>query len=102
MDTTLDVLANKYRRRVLVALLEHNPQDDDDRQIPDDVHLESEDLDQLLIRMRHTHLPKLEESGFIEWDQERNIVRKGPQFEEIQPLLELMENHADELPDGWL
>jgi hypothetical protein len=52
--------------------------------------------------MRHTHLPKLEESGFIEWDQERNIVRKGPQFEEIQPLLELMENHADELPDGWL
>ncbi|XVH33292.1 DUF7344 domain-containing protein (plasmid) [Haloferacaceae archaeon DSL9] len=102
MDVMLDVLANRYRRRVLVALLEHNPQDDHDPQIPDDVTLETEDLDSLMIRMRHTHLPKLEEAGFIEWDQETNTVRKGPQFEEIRPLLELMENHADELPEGWL
>ncbi|MFD1647637.1 DUF7344 domain-containing protein [Haloarchaeobius litoreus] len=102
MDSMLDALANRYRRRVLVALLDHNPQDDDDPQVPDDVRLEDEGLEQLMIQMRHVHLPKLAESGFIEWDQETNTIRMGPQFEEIRPLLELMANHVDELPDDWL
>ncbi|MFP8956161.1 ArsR family transcriptional regulator [Natrialbaceae archaeon A-CW3] len=102
MNTILEALANKYRRRVLIALLEHNPQDDHDPQIPDDVSIETGDLESLMINIRHTHLPKLEEAGFIEWNQEGNTVRKGPQFEEIRPLLELMENNADELPDDWL
>lgn len=102
MDTVLAILANQYRRRLLVALLDHNPQDDGDPQVPDDVSLETEDLEQLLLSMRHTHLPKLEETGFIEWDRETNMIRKGTQFEEIRPLLELMATHADELPDGWV
>jgi hypothetical protein len=102
LDTALDALANKYRRRVLVALLEHNPQQDDDPQVPDDVSVESDELDRLLIQMRHSHLPKLAESGFIEWDQETNRIRKGPQFDDIRPLLELMQAHADELPEDWL
>ncbi|MHC3437489.1 DUF7344 domain-containing protein [Natrialbaceae archaeon A-gly3] len=102
MNTMLDALANKSRRRVLIKLLEHTLQNDHDPQIPDDVIIETGDLESLMIHMRHMHLPKLEEAGFIEWDQERNTVEKGPQFEEIRPLLELMENHADELPDDWL
>ncbi|WP_254533418.1 DUF7344 domain-containing protein [Natrinema gelatinilyticum] len=102
LDSMLDILSNRYRRGVLVALLDHNPQDVDDPQVPNDVHLESGDLEQLMINTRHTHLPKLADAGFIEWDQETNTVLKGPQFEEIRPLLELMANHADELPDDWL
>jgi predicted transcriptional regulator len=102
LDTTLDVLANKYRRRVLVALLDHDPQSDYDSQILNDITLGAEDLEALMIRMHHSHLPKLEEAGFIEWNQETNTVEKGPQFEEIRPLLRLMENHADELPRDWL
>lgn len=102
MDTALDVLANRYRRGVLVALLDHNPQDDDDPQIPGDIELADEDLETLQIHMTHTHLPKLEDAGFIEWDRDTNTVRKGPRFDEIRPLLDLMQNHADELPDGWL
>jgi hypothetical protein len=52
--------------------------------------------------MRHTHLPKLASAGFIEWDPETNTVQQGPRFEDIRPLLELMHDHADELPDDWL
>lgn len=96
LDTMLDVLANKYRRRVLVALLEHNPRTITTHRSPTTSPSEQGTL---MISMRHTHLPKLEEAGFIEWDRETNVVRKGPQFEEIRPLLELMEAHADELPD---
>jgi hypothetical protein len=102
MDALLDILASTYRRRLLVALIHHNPQDDDDLQIPADVTPEDEDLESLRIQMTHVHLPKLEESGFIEWDRELNIIRKGPRFDDIRPLLVLMHNHADELPDDWI
>ena len=102
LDRFLNVLASKYRRRLLVALLEHNPQDDEDPQIPDDVHITDENLDDLMMQMSHVHLPKLEEAGFIEWDRDTNAIRKGGKFDEIRPLLELMRNHADELPDEWI
>ena len=102
LDAALSILADRYRRRLLLALLEHNPQDDDDPQIPGDVDVEAEDLEAIEIAIRHSHLPKLEDAGLVEWDRERNAVRKGPRFDEIRPLLELMRNHADELPDDWL
>lgn len=102
LDMMLDVLANRYRRRVLVALLEHNPQDDEDPQIPADIEVGTDELASLMLRMRHTHLPKLASAGFVEWDPETNTVQQGPRFEDIRPLLELMRDHADELPDDWL
>ncbi|WP_458206654.1 DUF7344 domain-containing protein [Haladaptatus sp. NG-SE-30] len=102
LDTLLEVLANKYRRRLLTALLEHNPQDDDDAQLPADVTIEDEDLANLKEHMTHVHLPKLVDAGLIEWDQEANVLQTGPRFNEIRPLLQLMYDHADELPDDWI
>ena len=98
MDRLLHILANKYRRRLLVALLEHNPQDEKNPL----AETEGDDIESLKIAMIHSHLPKLEEAGFIEWDRERHAVRKGPRFDQIRPLLELMQSHADELPDDWI
>lgn len=102
LDVTLKMLANQYRRRVLIALLDHNPQRDDDLQLPTDSVLPDGEIDRLKIEMRHAHLPKLHEAGIIEWNRETNSIRKGPHFEEVRPLLELIQNHADELPDGWI
>ncbi|WP_435075565.1 DUF7344 domain-containing protein [Halorubrum sp. HHNYT27] len=102
LDVTLDILANHYRRRLLIALLEHNPQDDDDTQTPVEATVEDGDLETLRVQMTHVHLPKMEDAGFIRWNREMNEVRKGPRFDEIRPLLELIHNHSDELPDGGL
>lgn len=102
LDTLLSIMADKYRRRLLLALLEHNPQDDEDTHLPADVSLEDEELEALQVHMTHKHLPKLAAAGVIEWDQEANAVRKGPKFTEIRPLLELIRDHADELPSDWL
>jgi hypothetical protein len=52
--------------------------------------------------MRHVHLPKLVEYGFVVWDEDEHEVEKGPNFDEIRPVLELLNDHAEELPDGWL
>jgi len=96
----VDALANVQRRKLLVALLEHNPQDDDPVVIADS---ESEsDAVKRLLSMQHVHLPKLVEYGFIEWNKDTHEVMKGPNFDEIRPLLELLDNHEDELPADWL
>lgn len=99
-DTMVEALLNVQRRKLLIALLEHNPQDDLPGVIADD---ESEsDAVERLVAMNHVHLPKLEGHGFIVWDQANNEVHKGPNFDQIRPLLELLVRHEDELPDDWI
>lgn len=99
-DTALDALAHVQRRKLLVSLLAHNPQDDAPAVVGQPGE-ESEALDRF-VEMKHVHLPKLVEYGFIEWDQEADEVHKGPKFDEIRPLLDLLADHEDELPPGWL
>lgn len=99
LDETLHVLSHIQRRSLLVALLDHNPQDDSPVAVGSE---EAVDSVERLVEMRHVHLPKLEEYGFITWDRDSNEVSKGPNFEEIRPLLELLDDHESELPDDWL
>ena len=99
-ETILVTLASEYRRRALVALLERGPQGEDVG-VPEDVHVGDEELEVLRIELYHVHLPRLREAGFIRWDSSAHEIRPGPRFEEIRPLLELIEDHRDELPDGW-
>lgn len=100
-DTAIDALADPYRRQLLVALLEHNPQDDDNCD-PLDLVAEEDEPGVLEIELVHTHLPKLEAMGYISWNRTTDKISKGPNWDEIAPLLELIDNHRDELPDGWL
>lgn len=99
-DDAFDALAHFQRRKLLLALLEHNPQDDSPVVTVRDAN-EANEMQQL-IDMEHVHLPKLDDYGFIEWDRDHNEVAKGQNFDEIRPLLELLDGHEDELPDGWL
>lgn len=99
-DTLLDAMAHVQRRKLLMALMEHNPQDDLPVVIGDDG--DAADVMDRLVTMHHQHLPKLAEYGFIEWDRDSHEVHKGPQFQEIRPLLKLLDAHGDELPPDWL
>jgi hypothetical protein len=99
VDAALDALSNIHRRRLLLALLEHNPQDE----VPTINAAREDETDSMeqLVQMQHVHLPKLAEYGFIDWDEDSHEVSKGTNFDEIRPLLELMAEHEDELPDEW-
>lgn len=101
LDDLLHLLTDRSRRRLLVALLEHNPQDEDSG-VPVDVTTSDEELEKLRLEVSHTHLPKLEAAEVIEWDRDAGEVSKGPRFDELRPLLELMYENADRLPDKWL
>ncbi len=48
--------------------------------------------DKLADELRESHLPALEEAGYIEWDREAGTIAPGPNFEEA-------EAHVADLPD---
>lgn len=96
MDDMLDALADKQRRALLAALTDHEPQDDV-LSISDGSDKADDEMD-YLIRMRHVHVPKLTKYGFIDWNESAHEVTKGPNFEEIRPLLESLDDHEDGLP----
>lgn len=116
LDSAFDSLADAHRRRLLVDLLDHNPQhvpqlSGASRELADaDTALleaqltgarEIPDADDRDLRLHCVHVPKLVEHGFVEWDQDDCDVTKGPRFDEIRPLLELLDDHRDELPGEW-
>jgi hypothetical protein len=80
---------------------EHNPRDEDEF-VVDDITTDNEDLEPLTTQLYHSHLPKLADAGYIEWNEDTQTIRQGPSFEEIAPLLRLMTDHQDELPADWL
>jgi len=84
-----DALTNPYRRQLLVALLDHNPQDDDDTD-PLNILTSGRKSDDLDMAISHTHLPKLERMGFIEWNKQTDEISKGPKWDETAPVLTLM------------
>lgn len=98
---TLDALSDPYRRQLLLALLEHNPQDDHDQDPLDIAARSEEDSELLQTELVHVHLPKLDEMGFIDWDREHNEINVGHRWEEIAPLLRLIDSNRDELPEDW-
>ncbi|WP_438267082.1 DUF7344 domain-containing protein [Haladaptatus salinisoli] len=98
LDEQLAVLSNRYRRRLLVALTQraHQP----DRLAPSrGLATDGGDEDQA-IAMQHVHLPTLADHGFIDWDRETHRVTKGTRFNEIEPLLTVLSENHDVLPDG--
>lgn len=91
-----DTLADPTRRRLLIYLAT----DATGEELP----LTITELDDLMdttdsfVRLYHEHLPKLEDRGYILWDEENDLVTRGPHFREMEPLLTLIAEHDHELP----
>lgn len=99
-NTQLQLLLNEHRRRLLVYLLDGNPEDRHD--IPADIDVPDDEQDAIEVEMFHKHLPMLDDANVIDWDREIDVVTRGKNFDELRPLLELIANHHDELPEEWL
>lgn len=99
-DTLFNSLQARPRRLLLTGLAAHNPTDTvhftelrDDESAPETpIHAE----------YVHVHLPNLAAAGYIHWDEQTHEISQGPRFDEIEPLLELIQSHSDCLPDGWV
>jgi hypothetical protein len=103
-STAVHLFANRDRRRLLLYLVDGNPEKFDD--IPEHIraadHIDEGERHLLVEMLVEEHLPLLEENGIIEWDRERNVILRGERFDEIRPLLTLISENRDRLPDEWL
>lgn len=96
MDKILHILSAPHRRLILLLLKAGTVETETDVMIR-----RKGDSTSTEIAVIHGHLPKLAEAGYIEWDRTNGEVSKGPCFDEIEPFLEMIEKHADELPPDW-
>lgn len=95
-DRILDVLSHRKRRLVLFMLARGEPVTESGLQVRG-----SSDGRRSESGVRHVHLPKLAEAGYVDWNRDTGAITRGPRFDEVAPLLELIENHSDELPPDW-
>lgn len=78
------VVTASGRRRVIAGLVDGTVETVEDLRVrgrPEEIAAE----------LRETHLPALEEAGYIEWDREAGTIEPGPNFEEAA-------DHVDDLP----
>ncbi|QFU82266.1 DUF7344 domain-containing protein [Natronorubrum aibiense] len=95
-DTVLDVCGDEHRRIILAVLAEeqrsltvndlrstilnynhHTPVTEASEEV----------LTEIQSSLSHTHIPKLESAGVIEYDSERQLVEPTEQFDQLQPHL---------------
>jgi len=88
-DDCLGVIEHERRREVLVAL---RKTDD----LPTTAVVGDDERSGLALI--HNHLPALAEEGYIDWDRDAGRIRRGPRFDDVDALLELLRAHEDELP----
>lgn len=99
LDVSLDALNHPYRRRILTQLYDRSPRDTDSFTI-DSMADGTEDDNRIAIEIHHWHLPKLADSAIIEWEREADVIRRGPRFEEIAPMIEFTVKYHNELAAG--
>ncbi|WP_436924159.1 DUF7344 domain-containing protein [Halosimplex amylolyticum] len=112
-DDVFEALADEQRRQLLLGLAHRElflvaPLSGVSRELADAdetllrEHLRSSrelpSADEALVRMHCVHLPKLATYGFVEWERTDNLVAKGERFDELVPILELLDEQRTERP----
>jgi hypothetical protein len=91
-DTIADALGDQTRRNILLKLLDHNPVKPLEAMATHDTR-EDEKL-----QLIHTHLPKLDDMGYVTWDRENETIVKGPNWEAIEPVVRLLSDNRERIP----
>lgn len=95
-DATLDLSGAKHRRIVLAVLAEQQQSftlDDLAKAIVKHNHhtplkeASGETITQIKTELYHCHIPKLEDTGVVEYDADRHVVEPTAAFERLEPHL---------------
>ncbi|QUJ73793.1 hypothetical protein [Haloarcula marismortui] len=99
-ERLFDCLRAETRRRLLVALLECDPQEHvvaSDALQPTD-----RDPSEIHIELKHIHLPKLADAGYITRGSDPYVISRGPRFDAVESVLEALRNNHEDIPSAWL
>lgn len=82
LDKALQHLSHRHRRLILIELQKTEMLSERD------LLLRNDDPETANVSLKHAHLPKLADAGYIAWDPETGTIERGPAFDEIAPLLD--------------
>ena len=100
-DQLYEALAAQPRRAIIFSLLK--APEDEWLSLPDaaDSPMQPMDSQDPCIHLRHHHLPKLADSGYVRWESDPFRVRRGPHFEEpgfvVRKMIESDREHPERL-----
>lgn len=101
-DQLFEVLSAEPRREIIISLRDAPP--DERLLLPDAAESPNQSIDSkaLAIKLRHQHLPKLADAGYVRWESEPFCVQRGPDFAEAVFIVEKVFESMDEIPDSLL
>lgn len=85
------VLRHPARRRILLTL-DRQSEFEEMEFRPADFVPNNAEQERFHRELYQVHFPKLEDSGFIDWDRDRDRITHGPRFGELHPFLDLLED----------
>ena len=100
LDLTLQILANKQRRRILTELFESRR--GHGVCVPEEVADEETELEDLYTEICHAHLPLLEDAQLVTWNADTHTVERGAKFDDVCPLLDVLTTNTHKLPGEWV
>lgn len=97
-DRLYEMLSSQPRRMLVFSLMKEP--EDGRLPLPDAAQssVHPMDPDRLCVQLRHYHLPKLAEAGYVRWESDPFSVRRGPHFEEPAFVIDKIVNSDDEYP----
>lgn len=95
LDERLRMLSNGSRRRLLRELMDRP--EVRETELPEMLGDDDTDLKVVVVQTYHHHLPMLVEMDLVEWSSEEGVVRRGPAFDSVRPLLEWLGTREEEL-----
>lgn len=105
LDAYLKLISDRQRRRIIHQLRDETTGKVTVEKLVDQLHnsesapltTEGMDRDQLSIQLIHNHLPRLDEHGIIQYDQENNVVRYQSD-EQIETVLDALPTDVVQTP----
>ena len=97
-DQVFRALSSAERRQILLALLKSSPRQESELAgiVPEIDHGNT-----VSITLHHQHLPHLDKAGYIDTNQENTRISRGDRFEEISPVLRLLDDNPENVPGQW-
>jgi hypothetical protein len=99
-DEVFRAVSAEPRRQLIVSLLDADPTGSvplPESAINPNIPV---DLEGLRADLHHTHLPKLADMEFVEWETDPLRARRGPRFNEVAVVFEALHSAATEIPDS--
>lgn len=100
LNQVFRALSHPTRRRVLAAITIDDTRRVDEFEtaafVPDGHSVRTVSME-----LHHSHLPRLDEAGLIDWNDEAGTVTRGEHFAETRAVLEVLDDHWEVLPEDW-